>query len=80
MTDGASYCLSIGKELKLIYPDLKHIVCICHNLHLLAEEVRKLNPFTNTFVAKLKSVTIKNKSNQMIYRETTGLHFLDTLE
>ncbi len=73
VTDGAPYCLKIGKVLKSKYDGLRHIVCICHNLHLLCEDIRKRFFLANDFVVKLKKALIKNKSNQMIYYETTNL-------
>lgn len=73
ITDGAAYCLSVGRELKLNYTSLNHLVCFCHNLHLLAETIRSLCSSANEFISKLKAATVKNKTNQMIYSESTGL-------
>lgn len=73
VTDGAAYCLKVGKKLKELYPQLKHIVCLCHNLHLVAEEIRKSSILANKLISNLKKATCKNKTNQMIYRESTGL-------
>ncbi len=73
ITDGAAYCLKVGRMLKDDYPQLRHLVCFCHNLHLLAEEVRKINARANLFIAELKKSLVKNKTNQMIYFEETEL-------
>ncbi len=54
LTDGAAYCLKVGKILKDEYSDLKHIICACHNLHLVAEEVRKNSNLANSFISDLK--------------------------
>ncbi len=59
ITDGAPYCLKVGKALKTEFPDLQHIVCLCHNLHLVAEDIRKTNVKGNKFVSLLKRSLIK---------------------
>ncbi len=65
--------LEIGKDIKKYFGDVKHVVCLCHNLHLLAEEIRKKNDIINTFIAKLKHVLIKNKTNLKLYKISTDL-------
>ncbi len=37
VTDGAAYCLKVGRLLKEEFVEMKHVVCVCHNIHLLAE-------------------------------------------
>ncbi len=73
VTDGAPYCLKIGRELKKLYFNMKHIVCICHNLSLVAEELRNQNQLANKFVSELKHILNKNKANISLYSSVTGL-------
>lgn len=40
ITDGATVCRKVGKMFKEKY-GVKHVICLCHNLHNLAETVRK---------------------------------------
>lgn len=40
ITDGATVCRKVGKIFKEKY-GVKHVICLCHNLHNLAETVRK---------------------------------------
>ncbi len=49
------------------------MVCLCHNLHLVAEEVRKQNPLANSFISELKKILCKNKTDMALYKEVTGL-------
>ena len=41
VTDGSPVCLAAGQKMKLMYPNMRHVVCLCHNLHLLAETMRE---------------------------------------
>ncbi len=61
VTDGATYCLKVGRLLKDEYVEMKHIVCVCYNIHLLAEELKKKYNNTNEFVSLLKKSLIKKK-------------------
>ncbi len=73
IADGAYYCLKIGRIIKEDYKNTKHIVCACHNVSLLCEEVRKIYPKGNIFISEFKKLLVKNKSNQMLYFESTQL-------
>ncbi|QQP54927.1 Putative LOC100902024 [Caligus rogercresseyi] len=37
VTDGATYCLKAGRGLKKLFPNMKHVTCICHALNRVAE-------------------------------------------
>ncbi len=39
VTNGASYCDKVGKMLKLTFPGLYHIKCICQYIHNICEEL-----------------------------------------
>ncbi len=73
ITDGAAYCIKLGKELKKFFGNVKHVVCLCHNLHILAEEIRKKNNNANSFISELKKSLIKNKTNSNLYHNVTRL-------
>ncbi len=73
ITDGAPYCVKLGKDVKKYFNDVKHVICLCHNLHLLAEEIRKQNLLVNLFIVELKKCLIKNKTNISIYKKVTSL-------
>jgi hypothetical protein len=40
MSDGASYCIRMGKILQTIFPEVIHITCVCHGLHRISEKIR----------------------------------------
>ncbi len=44
LTDGAANMIGMGKFLKSLYPDLKHITCILHWLNLVTCKLFKKNP------------------------------------
>ncbi len=73
LTDGAPYCLKVGRILKEEYSNLKHIVCACHNLNLLGEKIRNMSPIANEFVTLLKRTLRKNKTNIHLYSTNTSL-------
>ncbi len=56
VTDGASYCDKVGKMLKLTFPNLYYIKCICHNIHNICEELVLKNNSANDLVCKLKNL------------------------
>lgn len=66
LTDGASVMLSAGRFLKTMCPNLLHITCIVHALHLTAEMVRKCYPDVDALIAYTKAVF--RKSPQRIRR------------
>ncbi len=67
VTDGAPYCVKLGKMIKNFYPDVKHINCLCHNLNLLAEKLRLDCGVVNLFISELKHILIKNRTNMSIF-------------
>lgn len=44
VTDGAAYCIKLGKIIKSIVPSLLHVTCLAHNLHNLSEKIRGMCP------------------------------------
>jgi len=76
LTDGAPYCHKLGCLLKEDYPHMKHVVCLCHNLHLVVEDIRKNNTLLNQFIVEIKKILVKNKTNGTLYYETTQLNMI----
>ncbi|XP_071748564.1 uncharacterized protein [Lepeophtheirus salmonis] len=56
ITDGASYCKKAGEDIKRKYPQLKHIICVAHVLHNVAELARKEFPRTNELISEIKKI------------------------
>ena len=62
LTDAAPYCVKTGKILKEVISTLKHVTCLAHALHNLAETIRSLCPGINECIALLTKVFGRSKS------------------
>lgn len=69
VTDAASYMVKAAKHLKIFYPNMKHLTCLAHGLHLVAEEVRKSFPDVDDFVSAVKKIFRKCPARVSIYKE-----------
>ncbi len=67
LSDGAPYAIKTGKVLKELIPNLKHITCICHALHNLAETIRDQNKIVDDAVVFLKRSLLKNRTKKSIF-------------
>ena len=50
--------------LKSLYPKLFHVTCVAHLSHSCAMKIKSLFEDVYQLIAKIKAVTIKNKSKQ----------------
>ena len=50
--------------LKSLYPKLFHVMCVAHLLHNCAMKIKSHFEDVNPLIAKVKAVTIKNKTRQ----------------
>lgn len=73
ISDKASYCLKVGKMLKIIYPDMKHVTCLCHGLHNFAELIRNRCPTINKFISKFKKLLKNNSKNKKLFKNITKI-------
>ena len=66
LTDAAPYCIKAGKILAGMFSSLKHVTCLVHALHNLAETVRVMCPNVNKCIALLtKHFSKKNKLGKL---------------
>lgn len=73
LSDAAPYAIKTGIMLKTLFPKLKHVTCVCHMLHRLAEKIRDISPKTNYIISEFKRLLHKNKENQLLFTENTKL-------
>ena len=66
ISDGAPYAVKVGKLLKSLFEDLKHVTCFCHMLHRIYEFIRSVNKILDYFKAEFKRFFIKTKVNKYI--------------
>ena len=56
--------IAADTTLKSLYPELFHVTCVAHLLHSCAMKIKSLFEDVYQLIAKIKAVTIKNKSRQ----------------
>ena len=56
--------VAAGITLKSLYPKLFHVTCVAHLLHICAMKIKSHFEDVDQLIAKVKAVTIKNKTRQ----------------
>lgn len=68
-TDSVAYMLKAGRLLKNIFPKLKHVTCLAHALHRVAEDIRSQYSDVDALIANLKKIFLKSPSRVRILKE-----------
>ena len=63
-SDAAKYMIAAGITLKSLYPKLFHVTCVAYLLHNCAMKIKSHFEDVDQLIAKVKAVTIKNKTRQ----------------
>ena len=64
LSDAAKYMIAAGVTLKSLYLKLFHVTCVAHLLHKCAMKIKSDFEDVYQLIAKVKAVTIKNKTRQ----------------
>ena len=64
LSDAAKYMVAADITLKSLYPKLFHVTCKAHLLYYCAMKIKSHLEDVNQLIAKVKAVTIKNKTRQ----------------
>ena len=64
LSDAEKYMIAAGITLKSLYPKLFHVMCVAHSLHKCAMKIKSHVEDVDQLIAKVKAVTIKNKTRQ----------------
>ena len=64
LSDAAKYMIAAGITLKSLYPKLFHVTCVAHSLHYCTMKIKSHFEDVDQLIAKVKAVTIKNKTRQ----------------
>ena len=56
ITDQASTMILAGQLLKNTFTNMKHVTCLAHALHRVAEQINKDNTLTNSFIWKMQTI------------------------
>ena len=73
LSDGAPYAKKAGEMLQMIVPNIKRVICVCHNLHNLCKSIKNNSSNLNNIISFMKKILVKNRSNQQNFVERTGL-------
>ena len=65
MSDAAKYMITVGTTLKSLYPKLFHVTHVAHLLNNCAVKSKSHFEDVNQQIAKVRAVTIKNKTRQV---------------
>ncbi|KAF7684873.1 hypothetical protein CDIK_4378, partial [Cucumispora dikerogammari] len=69
ISDAAPYAIKVGKLLKAIIPEIKHVTCIIHELHRVVEFLRSKCCNIDRLVSFIKKTLTKNKGNIALFYE-----------
>ncbi|XP_028967390.1 uncharacterized protein LOC100901375 [Galendromus occidentalis] len=69
VTDGAKYMKKAAGGLQIMFPKMVYITCVVHGVHRVCEEMRKLFPEVDSFVANAKKVFLKAPSRIQRFKE-----------
>ena len=64
LSDAAKCMIASGIILKSLYPKLFDVTCVAHLLHNCAMKIKSHFEDVDQLIAKVKAVTIKNKTRQ----------------
>ena len=64
LSDAAKLMIAAGITLKSLYPKLFHMTCVAHLLHNCVIKIKFYLENVDELIAKVKAVTIKNKTIQ----------------
>ena len=59
LTDGAAYCVKVGKCLEELYPNILHCLCLAHGLNRVTELVRYSFPKVDKLIDEIKKNFVK---------------------
>ena len=63
--NAAKYVIAAGIALRSLYPKLFQVTCVAHLLHNFAMKIKSHFEDVDRLIAKVKAVTIKNKTRQV---------------
>ncbi|KAL4153127.1 hypothetical protein QTP88_000960 [Uroleucon formosanum] len=69
LSDAAPYMVKAGKNIKPFYSKMKHVTCLAHSLHRVAEEIRKQFPEIDAFISNVKKIFLKCPSRVLKFKE-----------
>lgn len=69
-SDSAPYMVKCGRDLNVFYPDMVHVRCVAHRLHLVCEKAQETFPDVNRLIATMKMVFVKSPNRRAAYKDS----------
>lgn len=78
ISDQAMYMICAVKKLKenVLFPNLLHISCVIHAVHLVCDSIRKEHSTLNTFFSREKKVFKHSGKRKRLFKSITGLNLI----
>lgn len=67
LSDAARYMTAAGATLKVIYPNLFHVLCVSHLMHNCAMKVRSYFSDIDKLIASIKLAITKNRTRRLLF-------------
>ena len=67
LSDAAPYMIAAARTLKVLYPQMLHVMCLAHLVHNAAMKVKMHFDKVDELIACVKAATVKNKSRRALF-------------
>ena len=68
VTDAAPYMVKAGQTLQSLYSKMKHLTCLAHGIHRVAENIRKKFKKVDKLISRVKQVFLKAPSRVLVFK------------
>lgn len=68
-TDAAAYMVAAGKILKKTHINLKHVTCLAHAFHRIAEQIRSEHKLVDTLISNVKKIFLKSPKRIRLFKQ-----------
>ena len=72
VTDSARPMRTCGNLLRKDFPQMKHMFCVVHKVHLAMKVLQKLNPVANLFIGQVKQILSRSSARNDFFKKFTG--------
>lgn len=73
ITDSEPAIRSCGRLLAAANPNMVHVYCVPHEVHLVACQIRDLHPELNAFIGDLKKIFSRSVHRKNLFKMVTGV-------
>lgn len=69
LSDAVLYMVKAGKNIKVFYTKMKHVTCLVHSIHRVAEEIRNCFLKIDVLLSNVKKIFLKCLSRVLKFKE-----------